>query len=130
MSLNFYSFSQPTLTYEINSKKIAFYQNDSLRITSSERCQYDKNQKYCKNFDFLTKVSIKKLGKIPEGSPNPGSLICQDQVGGKSVIGYNTESSQNSFCELKNKVYIDNGSLTYHAYKNDGFSNPKRKINP
>ena len=122
------AFSQEEITYEISNKKINFYNNEQLRILASEKCVLSKDGKSCKNFEFLKKVSIIKLGIPKEGGANPGSLICEEQINGKIVMGYDSSQNQISFCKLANGTLIDNGTLSYYGHQNDGFVKKKRKV--
>lgn len=121
------AISQETTTYEISNKKINFYNNEQLRVLSSEKCVLSKDGKSCKNFGFLKKVSIKKLGEPEEGGANPGSLICEAQLNGKIVMGYDSSQNQISFCKISSGVLIDNGTLSYYGHLNDGHIKKKRK---
>lgn len=110
------------LEYTIQGKKIQFYDQNDLRITSSKKCQLSIDKKSCQNFKFLSKISTVPKKRTAANTANPGSLICEDQIDGTSVIGSDVNLNQRSFCYLsKQSLYIDNGTLTYWAEKNDGF---------
>ncbi|MFN9066633.1 MAG: hypothetical protein ACK5V3_05350 [Bdellovibrionales bacterium] len=108
--------------FTIQGKKIRFFEESQLRVTSSTACVLSKEKKHCSNFKFLNTISVKKLGRIPAGNPNTGALICEDQLDGKSIVGQDSSGNERSFCHLVQKnLYISNGSLTYWGNKNDGY---------
>lgn len=115
------SAAQAQDTYLIKGEKVQVYDQEALRITASAKCEISKNNKDCKNFAFLKKVSVRALGRTPAGNPNPGALICEDQLNGISVMGQDANENQRSFCYLSRlNLYIDNGTLAYYGNKNDG----------
>ncbi len=118
-------------TYKVNGKNITFFQESNLQITASQECKKNKDLDACTNFSFLKKVSVEKLGRTPAGNPNSGALICEDQLNGESVMGFDESQNQRSFCFLsKQNLYIDNGTLSYYGRKNDGFYDKPETFNP
>jgi hypothetical protein len=108
-------------SYKIMGKNVRMYDQKSLQITASVECKLSKDKKECTNMPYLKKVSMKAVGRLPAGNPNPGAVICEDQLDGNSVIGQDEDQNQMSFCHLsKQNVYVDNATITYHALKNDG----------
>jgi hypothetical protein len=106
--------------YAIFGKEITFYSNEVLPVTASEPCKISKNKSSCLNFDILKKASLIKINRMPAGNPNTGAIICEDQLGGVSVIGLDASQNQRSFCFFEKKgIYIGNGTIEYFAKKND-----------
>lgn len=95
----------------------------------SKPCSSAKNGKLCANLDFLNTVSYKATGRVGTGNGNPGSTVCKVLLKGTVFIGEDEEKNQNSFCLLKDDLYIDNGTLTYYSQKNDGLNFKNRGSN-
>lgn len=109
-----------TTKYIIFGKEITFYSNESLPVTASAPCEITKDKTGCLNFKILKKASLIKIDRMPAGNPNTGAIICEDQLGGISVIGLDASQNQRSFCFFeKEGIYIGNGTIKYFAKKND-----------
>lgn len=106
--------------FKIAGKKIEFFQYDEMRVTISKKCEDLNQKKLCKDLEFLNDISLSKAGITGTGTRNPGSTICTKLLGGRVVFGRDSENNENSFCHLKDGTYIDSGTLTYYAMKNEG----------
>jgi len=114
--------------FRIEGKKIDFFDYDEMRVTVSKECKDLHKKKFCKDLEFLNDISFSKAGIKGTGVSNPGSTICTKLLNGRVVFGRDLDNNENSFCRLKDGTYIDSGTLTYYAMKNDGLVNiPRRK---
>ncbi|MFN8791433.1 MAG: hypothetical protein ACK5Y2_08270 [Bdellovibrionales bacterium] len=106
--------------FQIDGKQVKFFRYEEMRISISKECKKLIDKKLCDNIDFLSNITLSKAGISGTGSTNPGSIICKKLLHGSVVIGRDNENNENSFCRLKDGTYIDSGTLTYYATKNEG----------
>lgn len=120
--------AQDTSTFKILEQNIKFYNYEDLRLTVSAPCKKAEKSELCPNLNFLKTLSLKKI-KENAVDKNPGSVICKKLLDGKVYIGIDANNNEASFCKLKDNTYIDSGTLTYYAEKNDGAIQKPRKPN-
>ena len=107
-------------TFKIREEKVKFYNYPDMHLTVSTPCSAAAKGKLCSNLQFLKSVSVKKLGEAAVNEQNPSSVICSKTLNGKIYIGLDKDNNENSFCQLPNNSYIDVGTISYYANKNDG----------
>ena len=122
--------SETVSVFKILNNKIKFYNYPDLRLTISKECrEANLNGSLCKNLNFLNSVSIKKLEPDNIGNQNPSSVICKKYLNGKVILGYDGNKNENSFCKLPDGLYVDGGTISYYAHKNDGHTlKPRGRI--
>ncbi len=117
--------AQEITFFKVRGEKVKFYNYPSLRLTVSLPCKNAEKNKLCSELSFLNTITLIKI-KSGAGSQNPGSLICNKLLQGKVYIGIDQNNNENSFCRIKDDLYIDSGTLTYYADKNDGYVQKSR----
>lgn len=119
--------------YKILGKNITVYANEEVRVIASVECKMTRDKKECSNLPQLNKIDPPTGDRTPAGNPDEGALICEDQLGGKSVMGYDADENEISFCHFSDKdLFISNGTISYHASKSSGYefkSSKSRTIN-
>ncbi len=114
------SSAEEFTNYKIREENIKFFSYPGLRLTLSKPCKLAEKSKLCSNLDFLHTITLKKAGLDGTGGQNPSSIICKKLLDGKIYIGIDKDNNENSFCRLADGTYIDGGTLTYYAEKNQG----------
>jgi hypothetical protein len=117
-------------SFKIDGKEINFYFNEEIRLVSSEKCISTPKKDGCKNFDFLKKLTTKNIDRKQPGGVSIGAEVCKSILKGAIVTGTDEGNNENSFCKIKDNLFIDNGSLLYIAEKNDGIVYKGRKLIP
>ncbi len=113
-------------SFKILEEQVKFYNYPNMRLTISQSCDLAEKGKFCPSLDFLKTLSLKKYDLEKEGEQNPASLLCKKTLNGNVYIGIDKDNNENSFCRLKDNSYVDGGTLTYYANKNDGITQKPR----
>jgi putative hemolysin len=107
--LRVFSFSDKSKPYTVKTEW-----DMSTRIAVSSHCLLNRENS-CLALKKLSEASLKKAQlKRKESSANPGTLICED-LGGRVIIGRDSNGDENSFCKFKDQSLIDCGSLTWYG---------------
>ena len=121
-----YAKTENVSSFKLLEEQVKFYNYPNMRLTISQPCDLAEQDKLCTNLDFLKTLSLKKYDLEKEGEQNPASLLCKKTLDGNVYIGIDKDNNENSFCRLKDNSYIDGGTLTYYANKNDGLKQKPR----
>ena len=107
--------AQTILNFEIAGKTTDFYQHDNMRLMSNLKCESAKNDKLCKELEFLKTLKNKEIKLKKDAlTGSIGSDVCTEGLKGTLVLGVNkTSKSQNMFCKI-DSIYIDIGTITYY----------------
>lgn len=119
-----------TTLFKISGESLKFYNYPELRITVSKPCDEASKNNLCKDLEFLKIITLSQAGLKGTGGINPASVICKKLLKGNVVIGFDPNNNENSFCRLKDNFYIDSGTLTYYALKNEGITQQPRSQKP
>ncbi len=106
--------------YAFGKTEVEFWSFESLKITVSNRCISNSKLADCDALRGLKIVSFKRLDRAKFGGPNPGALICEQQLNGIVMVGIDKLSqNENSFCKLSDGSIVDNGTLISYGIRND-----------
>ena len=104
-------------SFEIHRQMYNFTWDRKDRISVSESCD-PSNRNSCIALKKLKYASIEKARQELINGTNPGVIICR-LLKGESVLGYDKEGNQNSFCKFSDNSMVDSGTLTYYGIMND-----------
>jgi hypothetical protein len=114
------AWSNEITAFTVGTKKVQFYHYPEQRITVSKKCDQIPKGQFCDEIAFLpnlkTMTEKAKLGPN-RGGMNPGSRVCSEVLKGLVLMGLDEKKNENSFCQLKNDLLIDTGTLTYYSMK-------------
>lgn len=106
--------------YSFGQVDVEFWNFETERITISNHCVKDSQLADCEAIRGLKIVSFKRIERAKLGGPNPGALLCEQQLNGFVIVGIDKSSkNEGSFCKLPDSSIVDNGTLIYYSLMND-----------
>lgn len=124
------SHGEEVKKFTVAGENIDFYHYSNMHVTLSKPCKSLDKKELCKEISYLKTISLSKAGLKATGGINPASVICKKTLNGAVYIGYDENKNENSFCKTSDGTYIDGGTLTYYALKNEGIQQTPRKKRP
>jgi hypothetical protein len=107
-------------TYTFKQKQIEFIDRAGEQLTVSRNCLGKNGALGCAAVKDLAKLSWQTLRAKHPGTQAGGSLLCEEQLKGKVVLGESELGDENAFCRFaKDGSLIDLGSLAHRARQND-----------
>lgn len=100
----------------INGKKILLYVDRKAGIIVNHDCRKKDGSLKCSAVKALAKATLKNI--TLEGGANPGAVLCGG-LGGQVVLSVDDHKNETSYCQFPDGSLVANGSITFHARKND-----------
>jgi len=101
----------------IDGRNVLFLSFPAEKLTVDEVCY--KNKGNCKAILKLASASTKGLEKEFKGGANRGAVICKKKMFGKLIFAADSRGNQTTFCHFPDGSLIGNGTILFHALKND-----------
>lgn len=98
----------------IAEKRVSFFWDEARRIGVSSACRV-ADFSSCQALRALQRA---KPGHLPgaqgSGGVNPGAWVCR-KLGGRVVLGRDSDQNENAFCRFDDDSFVDCGSLHWWA---------------
>ncbi|HAZ13667.1 MAG: hypothetical protein A2X86_16295 [Bdellovibrionales bacterium GWA2_49_15] len=100
----------------INGKTIPLFVDQAAGLIIDRYCHKTRGKFDCQAVKALEKASLRDV--IIDGGANPGAVVCL-KLGGQVVLSVDVKKNETSYCQFKDGSLVANGSITFHARKND-----------